>query len=152
MSENRGIYDKKINWYVLLDWSGESRTFVKLIFHARFLRALWVKSSGHTLRFSRTERTFPSSRLARKREFHPLRFGQQITHETFAEFSEARDPTTLNNFPIAEVVNGQALQWKKASNGERIKYLQKLHFYFSHLNAYFWNCRDIQSKETQNEI
>ena len=34
MSENRGVYDKKINWYVLLDWSGQSRTF------AWFLRAL----------------------------------------------------------------------------------------------------------------
>ena len=34
MSENRGVYDKKMNWYVLLDWSGQSRTFVKFIFHA----------------------------------------------------------------------------------------------------------------------
>ena len=94
------------HWYVLLDWNGQSRRFAKFIFHAWFLRALWVKSSGHTLRFSRTKRTFPSSRLARKREFHPLRFDQQITHETFAEFSE-RVTRQLNNFPIAEIVNGK---------------------------------------------
>ena len=56
-----------------LEWPVSQEHSVKFIFHAWFLRALWVKSSGHTLRFSRTKRTFPSSRLARKREFHPLR-------------------------------------------------------------------------------
>ena len=39
MSENRGVYDKKINWYVLLDLSSQSKTFVKFIFHAWFSRA-----------------------------------------------------------------------------------------------------------------
>ena len=59
-----------------------------------------------------------SRRLARKREFHLLLFDQQITHETFAEFSE-RVTHTLNNFPIGEIdkimkVNEQALAIKNS--------------------------------------
>ena len=67
----------------------------------KFLVRLWQRSR-HTLRFWRTRRTSRSRRLARKREFQLLRFDQQITHETFAEFSE-RVTHTLNNFPIAEI-------------------------------------------------
>ena len=37
-----------------------------------------------------------------KREFRLLRFDQQITHESFAKFSE-RVTHTLTNFPIAEI-------------------------------------------------
>ena len=121
MSENRGVYDKKTNWYVLLDWSGQSRMLAKFIFHAWFLRALWVKSSGHTLRFLRMKRTFPSSRLARKREFHPLRFDQQITHETFAEFLERVTQQLWTIFPSPKWSMGKHLQWIKESDGESIK-------------------------------
>ena len=52
-----------------------------------FVRALSEEQRAYTALFE-DKRTFPSSRLAREREFHPLRFDQQITHETFAEFSE----------------------------------------------------------------
>ena len=45
MSENRGVYDKKTNWYVLLDWSGQSRTFAKFIFHAWQQLGKWVSWS-----------------------------------------------------------------------------------------------------------
>ena len=41
MSENRGIYDKKINWYVLLDWSGQSTDVCEVHFPCMvFTRAL----------------------------------------------------------------------------------------------------------------
>ena len=51
---------------------------------------------------------------------------QNITHETFTEFSE-RVTTTLNNFSIAEIDKtiesmNKRLQLIIGSNGERIKY------------------------------
>ena len=93
-------------------------TFVNFIFHAGFLRALWVQRSRHTLLFWRTRRTSRSRGLARKQEFHLLRFDQQITHETFAEISE-RVTHTLNSFPIVEIdktikVNEQAFAIKNS--------------------------------------
>ena len=61
------------------------------------------------------------------REFHLLRFDQQIIHKTFAELT-GRLTHTLNNFSIADIdiktikVNEQALTLITASNGERMKY------------------------------
>ena len=51
---------------------------------------------------------------------------QNITHETFAEFSD-RVTTTLNNFSIAEIDKtiesmNNRLQLIKQSHGQRIKY------------------------------
>ena len=135
ISNNRGGDDKKINWDVFLDSSNQSWTSVNFIFHAGFLRALWVQRSRHTLRFWRTRRTSPSRRLARKREFHLLRFDQQITHETFAEISE-RVTHTLNNFPIGErdktiKVNEQALAINNNIKWREDEILTKLVFLLS---------------------
>ena len=108
---------------------------MNFIFRAGFLRALWVQRSRHTLRFWRTRRTSPSRRLARKREFHLLRFDQQITHETFAEFS-GRVTHTLNNFPIAEIdktikVNERALTINNSIKWKEDEVLTKLVFLLS---------------------
>ena len=54
-----------------------------------------------------------------------LQFDEQITHKTFAEFSE-RVTHTLNNFPIAEIDKtksmNKCLPLITTSNGERMKY------------------------------
>ena len=94
-----------------------------------------MQRSGHTLRFGRTRRTSPSRRLARKREFHLLRFDQQITHETFAEFS-GRVTHTWNNFPIAEIdktikVNEQTLAINNSIKWKEDEILTKLEFLLS---------------------
>ena len=94
---------------------------------SRFARRTTGKrETARSLAYWRTMRTFPSRGLSRKLEFHPLPFHQQITHETFAEYSE-RVSTTLNNFSIAEIdkttesINKRS-KLIKASNVERSKY------------------------------
>ena len=77
----------------------------------------------------------PSRRLARKQEFHLLRFDQQITHETFAEISE-RVTHTLNNFPISKIdktikVNEQALAINNSIKWREDEILTKLVFLLS---------------------
>ena len=76
-----------------------------------------------------------SRRSTRKREFHLLLFDQQITHETFAEFSE-RVTHALNNFPIAEIdktikVNEQALAINNSIKWREDEILTKLVFLLS---------------------
>ena len=80
-------------------------------------------------------------RLRQKREFHPLRFVQQITHETFPEFSE-RVTHTLNSFPIAKIdktikLKGQVFVFNKSIKWREDFISTKFVFLFFKYECYF---------------
>ena len=71
MSVNRGIYDKKINWYVLLDWSGQSRTFVKFIFHAWFFTCALSEEQRAYIVLFKDEKDVSVKQISRKTGISP---------------------------------------------------------------------------------